>query len=181
MGREKNAVGYKKLKNSSLLILNGFKKVEFPLPALRARAELTAMNASKKHLISRRLVAIEILAFTSIILLIWSDEIFDFPHLFLGAEKTPVNWRESLFESAGVIIIGIIIIRLTHNMFQRMKYLEGILPICASCKKIRNDQGNWQQVESYIHERSEADFSHGICPECAEKLYPEINPYRKNG
>ena len=46
-------------------------------------------------------------------------------------------------------------------------------PICASCKKIRDDKGYWNQIEAYIHEHSDATFSHGICPECAKKLYPE--------
>jgi len=59
----------------------------------------------------------------------------------------------------------------------KIKTLKGLLPICASCKKIRNDDGYWQQVESYISDHSEAHFSHGICPECQEKLYPE---YYKN-
>jgi PAS domain S-box-containing protein len=52
--------------------------------------------------------------------------------------------------------------------------LRGIIPICSSCKNVRNDKGYWQQVETYIHDRSEAKFSHSICPECLEKLYPEF-------
>jgi hypothetical protein len=55
-----------------------------------------------------------------------------------------------------------------------VKKLGGLLPICSSCKKIRNDEGYWEQVEKYIKERSEADFSHGICPQCAKELYPKI-------
>ena len=55
-----------------------------------------------------------------------------------------------------------------------VKRLSGLLPICASCKKIRDKEGNWQQIEEYIHLHSEADFSHGICPQCARKLYPEL-------
>lgn len=51
--------------------------------------------------------------------------------------------------------------------------LKGMLPICASCKKIRNDHGYWEQVEVYIRDHSEAEFSHSICPECASRLYPE--------
>ena len=54
----------------------------------------------------------------------------------------------------------------------RVKLLSGLLPICASCKKVRDDKGYWNQIESYIREHSEVEFSHGICPECAEKLYP---------
>lgn len=52
--------------------------------------------------------------------------------------------------------------------------LSGLLPICASCKKIRDDKGYWNHIESYIEGHSEAQFSHGICPECVVKLYPEI-------
>jgi signal transduction histidine kinase len=53
-----------------------------------------------------------------------------------------------------------------------VKQLSGLLPICASCKKIRDSQGYWNQIESYIREHSEAEFTHSICEECAEKLYP---------
>lgn len=57
---------------------------------------------------------------------------------------------------------------------EKVKRLSGMLPICASCKKIRDDKGYWQRIESYISEHSEAAFSHGLCPKCAKKLYPEI-------
>lgn len=57
-----------------------------------------------------------------------------------------------------------------------VKALSGLLPICTSCKKIRDDEGYWKQIERYIQERSEAQFSHGLCPECAAKLYPDYYP-----
>lgn len=54
--------------------------------------------------------------------------------------------------------------------------LSGLLPICASCKRIRNDDdSSWQQIEDYIASHTAADFTHGICPECAHRLYPELN------
>lgn len=55
-----------------------------------------------------------------------------------------------------------------------VKRLSGLIPICASCKKIRDDQGFWQQVEVYVRERTDADFSHGICPDCMARLYPDV-------
>lgn len=55
-----------------------------------------------------------------------------------------------------------------------IKTLSGMLPICSSCKKIRDDTGYWSQIEVYIGERSDAEFSHGICPDCLENLYPEF-------
>ncbi len=58
------------------------------------------------------------------------------------------------------------------------RVLRGLLPICASCKKIRDDRGYWHQVEAYIHARTDADFSHGICPECADRMYPGYGKHR---
>jgi CheY-like chemotaxis protein len=60
-----------------------------------------------------------------------------------------------------------------------VKELKGLIPICANCKKVRNDEGFWQQVESYISVRSDATFSHGICPDCIEVLYPEVAQMRR--
>lgn len=57
-----------------------------------------------------------------------------------------------------------------------IKTLSGLLPICSSCKKIRNDTGYWEQIEEYISAHSEADFTHSICPDCAKKLYPDVFP-----
>jgi len=58
----------------------------------------------------------------------------------------------------------------------KVKLLSGFIPICASCKKIRDDTGYWQQIESYIRDHSNAEFSHSICPDCTRKLYPELYP-----
>lgn len=57
---------------------------------------------------------------------------------------------------------------------KEIKTLRGFLPICASCKKIRDDQGYWTQIETYISEHSDAEFSHGLCPDCAVKLYGRV-------
>jgi hypothetical protein len=54
------------------------------------------------------------------------------------------------------------------------KTLSGLLPICASCKRIRDDQGYWSQIESYLRKHTEADFSHGLCPDCVVRLYPDM-------
>ena len=62
-----------------------------------------------------------------------------------------------------------------------IKTLSGLVPICSHCKKIRDDKGYWNQIEKYIGERSDAQFSHGICPECAKKLYPDFDLYDDEG
>ncbi len=61
-----------------------------------------------------------------------------------------------------------------QEALDNVKTLKGLLPICANCKKIRDDQGYWQQVEVYIVDHSDADFSHGVCPDCLTTLYPEF-------
>lgn len=68
-----------------------------------------------------------------------------------------------------------------HNLSQvleaheQVKVLSGLLPICSACKKIRDDKGYWNQIETYIRDHSEADFSHSLCPECVVQLYPELS------
>ena len=61
-----------------------------------------------------------------------------------------------------------------EKRMQEVRFLRGIIPICCHCKNVRNDEGYWQKVESYIRDHSGASFSHGLCPECEEKLYQEI-------
>jgi hypothetical protein len=61
-----------------------------------------------------------------------------------------------------------------EQALSQIRTLKGLLPICANCKKIRDDKGYWNQIETYIHAHSEAKFSHGICPECMNKLYPGL-------
>ncbi len=61
-----------------------------------------------------------------------------------------------------------------QDALAKVKTLSGLLPICASCKKIRDDRGYWNRIEAYIGKHSDAQFSHGICPDCAKKLYPDL-------
>jgi phosphoserine phosphatase RsbU/P len=66
-------------------------------------------------------------------------------------------------------------IRELEGALAHIKTLQGIIPICMHCHKIRNDQRSWERLEKYISEHSDAQFSHGICPDCAEKHFPEIS------
>jgi hypothetical protein len=61
-----------------------------------------------------------------------------------------------------------------RDALDRIKVLSGLLPICASCKNIRDDRGHWRVLEEYIGEHSEAEFTHGICPDCTKRLYPDL-------
>jgi HAMP domain-containing protein len=68
-------------------------------------------------------------------------------------------------------------IRELKKALEKVKLLSGLLPICSHCKKIRDDSGYWNQIESYVHEHSEAEFSHSICQECAKEHYPDMDIY----
>jgi len=66
-----------------------------------------------------------------------------------------------------------------QSSLDQVKLLSGYIYICANCKKVKDDKGYWNQIEAYVKDHSEAEFSHGICPECAKELYPELNHYKK--
>jgi hypothetical protein len=121
-----------------------------------------------------------ILIWQVVILLIFlvmttTNEVLDLPHILLGDQAT--TWNQRSGEVAIEIIIFILVIGLEMllfmRLFKRIRILEGFLPICANCKKIRTDT-QWEEIEAYISQRSPVAFSHSICPECQEKLYPEL-------
>jgi hypothetical protein len=122
---------------------------------------------------STRVIRYQVIAFISLTAFIWLGEILDLPGLIWGS-NTPVNWRESILETLVTVMVGTLSILFTRHLIGRIRSLEGCLPICARCKKIRDDQGTWHQLETYITERSGADFTHGLCPECMSELYPDI-------
>lgn len=69
------------------------------------------------------------------------------------------------------------LIKELQDALAEVKRLSGLLPICSHCKKIRDDKGYWNRIESYLQDHSNAEFSHSVCPECAKKYYPDYNLY----
>jgi hypothetical protein len=117
----------------------------------------------------------------------WSDaettaQIVLLPHFYQTAA-----WRGFLVLLAALILFAAYRWRVRHldaraeelsrkvtEALANVRVLRGLIPICMSCKRIRSDKGFWEQIEAYIRAHSEADFSHGICPECVRELYPEF-------
>jgi len=126
------------------------------------------MNQSK---FSRHIIYYELFGFCILILVTWINELLDLPQHLFGGQPSPFNITESIFESVLILIVGLLVISLTLKLLLEIRHLEGLLPICASCKKIRDGHGNWLQMEAYIRDHSDAEFSHSICPDCAKKLY----------
>lgn len=113
----------------------------------------------------------EIVGYAVVIAIIWLDEIFDLPSFVFQGPSTPFNWRESLFESAIVLVMAVISIWFTVRYINRIRYLEGFLLVCSFCKRVRVGENEWVPIEQYVTEHSDAVFSHGLCPECMEKHY----------
>jgi hypothetical protein len=111
------------------------------------------------------------------LLLTTTNEIFDVPHILF--KDTATTWIQRRGEMSIELIIFVFAVGLEWFLFrrliQRIRVLEGFLPICASCKKIRIE-AQWEQIEDYIARHSLVQFSHSICPECRKKLYPELFP-----
>ena len=109
--------------------------------------------------------------------LTFTNEVLDLPHLVFGDQATTWSQRsgEIFIELIMFIAVVALEIYLFKKLIRRIKILEGFLPICAGCKKIRT-QDQWQQIENYISENSLVQFSHSLCPDCQKKLYPDLFP-----
>lgn len=123
--------------------------------------------------IAKTIIFYEIIGFGIVILFLFADEVFDLPHHIFGVPATPINWVESFFEASLTLVLGVFTVLLTWRLLNRIKYLEGFLPVCLFCKKIRVDD-EWTPIETFISEHSAAEFSHGLCPECARKHYGDF-------
>ena len=126
-----------------------------------------------KHILAKKIIIFELIGFAIIMFFLFADEILDIPHTVFGTPSTPINWFEMFIEVAFTFILCIFVIFWTWRLLKQIKYLEGILPICSFCKKIRL-KNDWTTIEEYVSKHSEAEFSHGLCPECAEKYYGDV-------
>lgn len=126
-----------------------------------------------KNIIAKKLIIYQIIAFGILMLLIVGDEMFDFPHVLFGAPATPINWQECWIEGSYILVLAVFSIFLTKMLIVKVKYLEGFIPICSFCRKVRVGK-EWQSMERYLSAHSEAELSHGLCPECAEIHYGEF-------
>ena len=126
---------------------------------------------------------------------VFSDREVDYEAPAVGRRSMLLNARRVAREGSELILLAIEDITarrmaeeerdkvvIDHmEALSKVKRLAGMLPICASCKKIRNDEGYWEQIEAYIRDHSEAEFTHGVCPECEAKLNLKIDMKQETG
>jgi len=120
---------------------------------------MNTTELSKTH-VQRKVIIWEVAGFLIIILTCWVTELFD----------PPFSFQQVIIETVFILLFGCFIINLTWKLIRRMKYLEGYLVICASCKHVRVDDV-WVSIEHILSSRSDLLLSHSICPECVGKLY----------
>ena len=152
------------------------------------RASLRSRAGSVSHRV------LELLLFVLLGILVWTVSArYDIMERVLNFSNAHENWEVDEFVFLSIYFMFALLVfaarrwlevrrserelaRETEELqeaLNQVKQLQGILPICASCKKVRDNEGYWQEVEAYISEHSEAQFSHGLCDACLERLYPE--------
>jgi len=123
----------------------------------------------------RHVFVVQVVILMIFLALTFANEVLDVPHLLFGDPAT--SWQQRSGEIGIELTIFVFVVAVEVFLFRRLarriKILEGFLPICAGCKKIRTRE-SWEQVEAYITEHSLAKFSHSLCPECRERLYPDL-------
>ena len=135
------------------------------------KKNLRDWHKSKAH---NRIVVVFAAILSGFFLLTIMNEVLDIPHYLFGDAPTSLQQRkgEVILEMLIYAVVVFVSFRYYNRLQKRISILEGILPICSSCKKIRQDQ-DWVVLEEYIRSHSLADFTHGLCPECIRKLYPD--------
>jgi hypothetical protein len=127
-----------------------------------------------KQAISHRILVFQAIAFVSIIVLVWLNEVCDLPYRLLGAPKTPINWKESLENSIVLIALWFLIYNHTKRLIRKIHQLEELLHVCAHCGRVRMEE-KWMPFDEYLAATGQINISHGLCPECIRTLYPDMS------
>jgi len=115
-----------------------------------------------RHAARIGILGVEVTGFSLATAAAWATESLD----------PPFSWSQVLIETAVILIVGIVTISMTQRLLQRIKTLEGFLSICASCKKVHVDD-RWVPIEEVLDRGSDLRLSHGVCDDCAQRLYGE--------
>lgn len=131
------------------------------------------MRLKGKYLL-HRLIWVQASCFGLLMIFINIDDEYLIPKLV----HTTLPWSPSTvagaMDSLWVFFLIAMALYIQSRYLQKIRLLEGILSVCANCKKIRDGKDHWSPIEEYIHERTHADFSHTICPDCGVKLYGDL-------
>jgi hypothetical protein len=118
--------------------------------------------------LARKIIWLEVVAFSSIILIAWVNEL-GLEQYFLGGSHTP-DWRDPILETIGTLAVSIPTVLFSWRVTKRLHYLEEFVRVCAWCHKVGQDN-DWIPVEDFIKKTFNTETTHGICPSCSRKLH----------
>ena len=115
----------------------------------------------------------QFMTFIMLILLVWVNEVRDMPALLFNTDPQDINIFRGFLLTAAVLVAAIVTIGNTY--LQQKRVLNSLISVCSNCKKVRVNQNQWKQMEEYISDNSLLTFTHGLCPDCMEKVMQTIN------
>jgi hypothetical protein len=119
----------------------------------------------------------QFLTFFALMLIVWVNELWDLAALVYGTTPRSPNVFSASVLSAAVILIAIITV--LHTYHQQKRIIRGLLTVCSYCHKVKVDEKLWEQMESFVADRSLASFSHGICPECFQRVSGSLDEHQR--
>jgi hypothetical protein len=126
-----------------------------------------------------RVLWYECFGFGLILLLSWLNKVVDLPHLVIGGELHASRWRDSAIETVLILLIWAFVHSLTRRLVARLHYLEGMLRVCAWCRKVGHGQ-RWMRLEDYFAEDFNIGTTHGVCPECLKRLEEDTRRFYRS-
>lgn len=139
----------------------------------RLRFVLPVMTVRKS---GSRVLWYEAFGFALIILLSWFNELVDLPRYLVGGGPHYRDFRDSMVTTIVVLLIALVVLRLTRQLLARLHYLEGMLRVCAWCRKIGQDD-KWVRIEDYFAHDFQIQTTHGMCPECLKKMEEDTKQF----
>jgi hypothetical protein len=118
---------------------------------------------------TRKVLVCEAVGFLAVIVLLWVNELLDLPDVMFRTGPTPANWSECLVESIVVGFLGFLVLFWSDLLLTRIRYLEGFLPVCRHCRRIRVGD-EWMSFETYMAQYEEEAASYGLCPDCRDTM-----------
>lgn len=113
------------------------------------------------------------MGFLILICLVWVNVVVDFAQIFYGRPGAPLDWVQASIITAGIIVVGFITVG--HTYVQEKRVLRGFIIVCSYCHKVQIEDQAWQQMEVFVSDHSMAEFTHGVCPHCYEKVSRQID------
>jgi hypothetical protein len=126
----------------------------------------------QRHEVRNSIITVLIVGFAVLVLLVWTDDVFDLPAL-IGTSTQSILFAQTVIVSLLAVALCAWLVASVARILKRLQYLESFLSVCSFCKRIHIDD-QWIPMEIFISQRTDTQFSHGLCPDCKEKHYGEF-------